>query len=436
MTQVLIIGGGPGGATAAAMLAKAGFDVTILEKERFPRHHVGESLQPGLLRILDEHLGVGPALAAQGFAYKFGAVYVWGESREPWSVIFDRRLEERLAQGPMTDEELLAGDYEHTWQVDRERFDAVLLDAAREHGANVRERTEVAAPRVDASGRVVGVTTKDGEELDADFVIDASGQRCLLGRAFDLTVPVEDLQATATYTYYDGAGGVPGALGRHVQLVVTVDEGWVWFIPISAERTSVGVVSRERKKLSEDRFHALVASAALPLDGATHVEPLRYARDWSFTHSRLAGPGWLLLGDAACFIDPILSGGVDFAVRGAADAALALMKTRDGVPEVEALAEYARNTDRLYRAHLRLARYWYGNNRSVDGFFWEAHKELAADALTTPLRAFVYVTSGRYAADQHFRVFQAWQEKRMFDKLGVDKARLKTALERRGPKPR
>ncbi|TNF32750.1 MAG: FAD-dependent oxidoreductase [Deltaproteobacteria bacterium] len=433
MEKVLIIGGGPGGATAAAMLAKAGFAVTVLEKERFPRHHVGESLQPGLLRILDEHLGIGPRLAAQGFAYKFGAVYVWGESREPWSVIFDRRLEAALADGPVSEAELFAGGYEHTWQVDRALFDAVLLDAAREAGAEVRD-AEVVAPRVDADGRVVGVTTRDGAELDADFVIDASGQRCLLGRHFDLTVPVEDMRATATYTYYDGAGGVPGVLGRHVQLVVTVDEGWVWFIPISRDRTSVGVVSRERKKLSDERFHALVAAAGLPLEGATQVEPLRYARDWSFTHKQLAGPGWLLLGDAACFIDPILSGGVDFAVRGAADAALALMKVREGAVEADALGEYARNTDRLYRAHLRLARYWYGNNRSVDGFFWEAHKELAADALTTPLRAFVYVTSGRYAADQHFRVFQAWQEKRMFDKLGVDEARLKSALKRRGPR--
>lgn len=428
MEHVVIIGGGPGGATAAAMLAKAGVRVTVLERERFPRHHVGESLQPGLMRILDEHLGLGPRLAEQGFAYKFGAVYVWGESREPWSVIFDRRLEAAL---PETEEELLAGGYEHTWQVDREKFDAVLLDAAREAGAEVRQEIEVAAPRLDANGRVVGVTLADGTDIDADFVIDASGQRCLLGRAFDLTVPVEDLQATATYTYYDGAGGVPGVLGRHVQLVVTVDEGWVWFIPISAERTSVGVVSRERKKLSDERFHALIDAAKLPLANAKQVAPLRYAKDWSFTHKRLAGPGWLLLGDAACFIDPILSGGVDFAVRGAADAAVALLKVRDGAVEADAVGEYAKNTDRLYRAHLRLARYWYGNNRSVDGFFWEAHKELAADALTTPLRAFVYVTSGRYAADQHFRVFQAWQEKRMFDKLGVDQRALKSALKRR-----
>ena len=207
----------------------------------------------------------------------------------------------------------------------------------------------------------------------------------------------------------------------------------MWFIPISVERTSVGVVVRDKKKLTDDRFHALVAAAELPLAGATQVAPLRHARDWSHTHRKLAGPGWLLLGDAACFIDPILSGGVDFAVRGAADAALALLRVRDGASEAEVVGDYARTAERLYKAHLRLARYWYGNNRSVGGFFWEAHKELASEALTTPLRAFVYLTSGRYAADQHFRVFQAWQEKRMFDHLGVDPKRLKAALKRRDP---
>jgi halogenation protein CepH len=427
---IVVIGGGPAGAVISAMLAKEGVPVTLLEKEQFPRHHVGESLQPAVLEILDRHLGLGPAIKAAGFPRKYGAVYVWGESREPWSVLFDPRLDNAL---PADEEALLAGDYLHTYNVDRSRFDAILLGEARRRGVDVQHGVEVAAPIMEGE-RVVGVTTKDGQAVRAGMVVDASGQRCLLGRAFGLTRVVEDLQATATYAYYQGAGGLDGPLGRHVQYVVTVPDGWVWFIPISAELTSVGVVVRERKRLSEERFLAMVAQAELPLNDAAIEGPFHTARDWSFTHRKLAGPGWLLAGDAACFIDPILSGGVDFAVRGGADAALCILRLQSAEnPEDEAaiLSEYDASGQRFFKAHLKLARYWYGNNRSAHGFFWQAHQVVRSDAISTPLRAFVYLTSGQYAADQHFRVFQQWQEEKMFRALGVDAERLKATWRKR-----
>ena len=113
--RVLIIGGGPAGASAAGILARAGASVRVLERATFPRHHVGESLQPATSTLLEEHLGLGAALAAQGFAHKFGAVYVWGETREPWRVLFDPRLE--LDLDGLDEAGLLAGGYEHAWQV-------------------------------------------------------------------------------------------------------------------------------------------------------------------------------------------------------------------------------------------------------------------------------------------------------------------------------
>jgi clorobiocin biosynthesis protein Clo-hal len=134
-----------------------------------------------------------------------------------------------------------------------------------------------------------------------------------------------------------------------------------------------------------------------------------------------------MAGDAACFVDPILSGGVDLAVRTACRAALMLLRIRDGEAH-EALAKaYETTLGREYRAYLRLARYWYGNNRSVEGFFWEAHRELAGEIAdkTTPLRAFVYLTTGKYAADKHLKVFRRWQEEKMFRALGVDKKGLR-----------
>lgn len=431
--EVIVVGGGPAGATTAAILAREGLAVVLLEQEHFPRHHVGESLQPAVTDLLDDYLGLGPAIAAAGFARKYGATYVWGQSREPWSILFDERLSHDLPT--LSEEKLLAGDYEHAWQVERSVFDELLLGEAIRRGVDVRQGVSVDAPLVE-DGRTVGVKLASGESLRARFVVDASGQRCFLGRAFGLTTDVPDMRATATYAYYDGAGGVPGPLSRHVQLVVAIREGWVWFIPVSAERTSVGVVVRERARIDPARFRELVAEAELPLAGSRLVNQADgndyfFAKDWSFAHKKLTGEGFIMVGDAACFVDPILSGGVDFAVRGAASAALAVLTAlRDPGDAGCAFERYEARLREEYRAYLRLARYWYGNNRSVNGFFWEAHQEILADSVSTPLRAFVYLTSGQYAADQHYRIFQDAQERQIFHSLGVDKGALRAARKR------
>ena len=237
-----------------------------------------------------------------------------------------------------------------------------------------------------------------------------------------------------------------------MQLIVTVPEGWAWFIPVSATRTSVGVVVKARSRVSVEAFLAQLRLAGLlpgadsvapgssppgaapPLAGAVLVDPgspLHFARDWSYSLRRTTGPGWTAVGDAAAFVDPILSGGVDFAIRGGINAAIGVLRVRDGADEAATMGEIAARQAKEYRAYLRLARYWYGNNRSTESFFWQAHEELGPESLSTPLRAFVYLTSGRYAADQSFRVFQQWQEEKMFRALGVDKQRLGAALGRR-----
>ena len=436
---VVIIGGGPAGATLGAMLAKDGLDVTILEKARFPRHHIGEALQPAAFELLDFHLGLGPKMAEQGFAKKFGALYYWGETRNRWSVLFDDRLEEDLPNLDRTT--IHDGAYDYSWQVDRGRFDQILLEEAETRGAAVHQETEVVRPILDGQ-RVVGVVArKKGEseerEFHADMVVDASGQRCVLGRMFKLTRDIPDLQATATYCYLKGTPSVDGALGRNVQLVVTVPEGWVWWIPISDDLTSVGVVTNEKRKIEEDRFFEILDRAGVPTEGGGITsgpwgKGFVHAKDWSYSHKRFVGSGWMMVGDAACFTDPILSGGVDFAIRGACNAAIALLRTfgEGGVHVMEPLLGYQSQLQREFAAYLRLARYWYANNRSIDGLFWEVHRVIPEDSLSTPLRAFKYVTSGKLDADNHFRIFTDAQEKKMFRALGVDKNEIKSSLNR------
>jgi flavin-dependent dehydrogenase len=421
---------------AAGALASQGAEVVVLERERHPRFHIGESLQPAAFDYLERHFGIGHRFVDQGFARKYGAVYRWGETREPWSVLFDPRLEPDLPG--LTEETLLSGGYEHSWNVDRAVFDRILAETAAERGASVHENVTVHEPIMEGD-RVVGVLASDANgqtvRYDADFVIDASGQNAFLGRKFKLLRQAPDLRCTATYAYFEGAGGVPGPLGRHVQYVVTVPEGWVWFIPTSKDVTGVGVVLRERNRLSEARFAEILASAELPLEGAKMLpgprgEPLGFHMDWSFACERFGGPGWMMVGDAACFVDPILSGGVDFAIRGGFKAADVLTR-RFGVPgseEPALLADYETRVRTEFQAYLRLARYWYGNNRSVQGLFWEAAREIPTRDMYTPLRAFAYLVSGRYARDKDFAIFDGVQERNMFRNLGVDREAVSSVL--------
>lgn len=438
--SVVVIGGGPGGSTLAAILAKEGVEVTLVEKEKFPRPHIGEALQPAAFDLLDFHLGLGPKMGEQGFAKKFGALYYWGETRELWSVLFDDQLERDLEENTLTSESIHDADYAYSWQVDRGKFDHILLQEAESRGARVLQETEVLKPIVEGQ-RVVGVVVREngGEtrEIYADMVVDASGQRCVLGRMFNLTKEIPDLQATATYCYLRGKPSIDGPLGRNVQLVVTVPEGWVWWIPIADDLTSVGVVTHEKKKISEDRFFAILERAGVPTEGGTIAsgpwgDRFIHAKDWSYSHKRFVGSGWMMVGDAACFTDPILSGGVDFAIRGACNASIALLRMfgEGGPHHMEPLLQYQAQLQREFAAYLRLARYWYANNRSVDGLFWEVHRIIPEDSLSTPLRAFKYVTSGQLDADNHFRIFTDAQEEKMFRALGVDKKEVRSALER------
>jgi clorobiocin biosynthesis protein Clo-hal len=411
--KVLVLGGGPAGATTAGVLAKAGIQVQLVEKARHPRHHIGESLQPASCQWLSEHLG----LQISGFPRKYGAAYVWGEKREPWTVLFDEKLERDLPG--LSEEALLQGPYEHAFNVDRSLFDARLFQHVLQLGVEAIE-AEVQELLFEGD-RAVGIKTTTGSRLSADYLVDASGQSCLLARKLGFLKIAEDLRATATYAYYQDAGGYPGPLNRHIQWIITAPEGWIWFIPISAAVTSIGIVCRERSRMELSRFERILDQSGLPIQHSRRIpapdgSPLYFARDWSYACSQLSGPNWLVVGDAAGFVDPILSGGVDFAIRGGVQAAYAILNGR--------LKDYADSISGDFKAYLRLARYWYGNNRSVQGFFWEAHKEILEGSKLTPYRAFVYLTTGHYAADRHRQVFQKWQEEKIFKALGVDRTKL------------
>ena len=356
--DVLIIGGGPAGACAASLLARGGRRVLVLEKEKFPRYHVGESLIPGCLRVFDA-IGVRDQVESAGFVVKRGVTFSWGLDGE-WGISF-------AEQGASPD---------YAFQVDRARFDKILLDHARSCGAEVREQVTVGEVEfVDDAARV---TTSAGVE-QAAYVIDASGQGSVLGRRLGERKFDETLRNVAIWRYYRGCPRQVGAKAGNISILRHGD-GWWWFIPLEptpAGMTSVGVV------MSRDSYRALGAKvqgafdearAAAPelgawLDGAQPASELRAAADWSYRSGRVTGDRWLLAGDAAGFVDPLLSTGCYLALSGGYLAGVCLTSVLDD-PELKtpAFAYYENSYGKVVDEVHQMVRVFYSSSVKEEAF--------------------------------------------------------------------
>ena len=326
--DVLVIGGGPAGSTAATLLAEAGRRVLVVDRERFPHFHIGESLLPYSVRLF-ERLGVWQRMLDHGFQRKWGAHFLFEPGMEEVRLDFTRGLDR---------------EYPMALQVRRAELDHMLLGRSREAGAEVLEGTAVT--RVLFAGeRAVGAELR-GEAgaftVRARMVLDASGRDTVLGKQLGLKRRDKELSQAALFAHYDGALMGLGPDGGDI-LVVGGPYGWFWLIPLDAETTSVGLVfpgrvMRERRGRDlETFFDDVVASSptlSRRLAPARRISPVRPAADFSYRCSRLAGDGWALIGDAACFLDPVFSSGVHVALHTgekAADCVARALARRGGV---------------------------------------------------------------------------------------------------------
>jgi halogenation protein CepH len=296
--DVVVLGGGPSGSAAATILAQQGRRVLVVEKERFPRYHIGESLIPGCLRALNL-LGVREEVERAGFVKKRGVTFAWG-SEESWSISFDEQK----------------ADPNYAFHVERAKFDQILLRHAARAGAEVREGTAVRS--VDLSQGDPLIHT-DAGIARARYVVDASGQASLLGRKVGERRFDESLRNVALWQYFRGAGRLPPPKDGHIA-VVRHGDGWWWYIPLEAEAgglTSVGLVmsgeAYKRHGASAEDVFARARAEAPRLAGwlahATPTSEVKTTSDWSYRSQRVAGDRWLLAGDAAGFVDPLLSTG-------------------------------------------------------------------------------------------------------------------------------
>jgi flavin-dependent dehydrogenase len=373
-TRVLVIGGGPAGSTAAGLLSREGFEVVLLERDHFPRYHIGESILPSC-RPIFEQLGVLEKVAAHGFVPKGGASFFWGP--EEWEVRFSG-----LGSAP------------NAWQVVRSEFDKLLLDHARDLGVTVCEGTGVREVEF-VDGRAVAARWQDdggrGGRIAFDWLVDASGRAGVLAnQQFKSRRLHEVFKNVAAWTYWTGveeqAKGPAGAIAVH-----SVPSGWFWAIPLHDGTHSIGLVT------GRDRFNARRAElgsvqavyreamrscpALLDrLDGARQVTGMKVEQDYSYTSDRLAGPGYLISGDAALFLDPLLSTGVHLATYSALLGAASIGSILRGETTEEEALEFYRTVYRhAYERLLVLVSVFYDSYRGKDHHFFNAQR-LSHDA--------------------------------------------------------
>ncbi|MFG2881452.1 NAD(P)/FAD-dependent oxidoreductase [Streptomyces sp. NPDC048297] len=380
--NVLVVGGGPAGSVTATLLAQHGMNVRLLESARFPRYHIGESLTPATRQVL-ELIGAAELLDAGGYQVKRGGVFHWGSDN--WTIDWSK----------------LFGDSVRTWQVDRAEFDALLLANAAAKGVEVREQVAAKSVEFDETGRPTAVTCvpENGDPYvlnDFDFLIDASGRAGLLSVRHLRNRQQHSLfRNVALWGYWKGARLLPGSPEGGVN-VVSSPQGWYWVIPLHGGRMSVGLVTHkdlfaERRRAAgslDELYHSVIQESDTVRDllsGAEQMDEVRAETDYSYVADRFCGPGYMLIGDSACFLDPLLSTGVHLALHGALVGAASLLSAHRGeVSEAEGLSFFEASYRRAYTRMLALVSSMYESYHGMNDFFWTAHRLARPDAGSAP----------------------------------------------------
>ncbi|WP_211771489.1 tryptophan 7-halogenase [Kutzneria sp. CA-103260] len=394
--DVVVIGGGPGGSTVASFVAMQGRRVLLLEKEKFPRYQIGESLLPATVLGVCGLLGVTDELARAGFVQKRGGTLLWGANPELWAFNFTDAL-------PNADEETVS------YQVERMKFDNILLNNARRVGVEVREQCTVNEVIADAE-RVRGVRYVDADgqrrQAMATFVVDASGNRSSTYRTVaESRQYSEFFKNVAIFGYFENGKRLPPPNSGNV-LTAAFKSGWFWYIPLSDTLTSVGAVVRHdfADRVQGDRAKALqdlIAESPLIseyLENATRVTEgtygdVRVRKDYSYCATKFWRPGMVLVGDAACFIDPVLSTGVHLATYSALLAARSINTVLAGkIDEEAAFAEFESRYRWEYGSFHEFLVSFYDTHVDESSYFWKAKK--VTNYESSELEAFVRLVGG------------------------------------------
>ncbi|MGI9013318.1 MAG: NAD(P)/FAD-dependent oxidoreductase [Phycisphaerales bacterium] len=409
--DVVIIGGGPAGTTAGTLLRRyrPDLNVLIIEKERFPRQHIGESQLPLIGPVLDE-MGCWDKVEAAGFPIKIGAVYRWGRDPQPWEFNFISPEDVRDVPRPGRFE---AQRRYTAFQVDRARYDEILLRHAQACGCAVREACLVSdVVYDDEHDRIVELRTREGESITASWYIDASGAAGVIRRGANVPVTQpSQLRNVAFWAYFDNARWAEtiGTGGTRIR-IMTLPYAWLWFIPIAESRASVGVVCHADHYKTMDLSPDAMLSKAIAdephisnllSDATMQGSNVQSTRDWSFLADRVIGSNWLLAGEAAGFADPILSAGMTLAHVSARDAAYTILELERGEHDDHWLRDrYNQRTRGSIEHHIRFALYWYAaNGQQTDLKEYCAELARSAGLRLNARDAFRWISQGAFSTE-------------------------------------
>lgn len=310
--DVAVVGGGPAGTALATLLQRQGHRCLVLEGSSFPRYHIGESLIPHTYGVLDR-LGLLPKLRQSHFPKKYSVRFVAPSGEESQPFYFFETIE---------------GDRAQTWQVERAEFDQLCLDNALASGVEVRMGTWGEEVLLE-NDRAVGVRARPGQgqsyDVRAKVVVDASGRATLIGTQLGLKGPVTGLRKASIWSYYRGGKRLAGVDEGETTVFMIPHRGWFWYIPLPDDIVSVGVVADPDYlfAVTDDFETAFLREVQLcqplsaRLEGAERTAPVRGLRTLAYRNSQIAGHGWVMIGDAAAFLDPIYSSGLYLALGSA-----------------------------------------------------------------------------------------------------------------------
>lgn len=377
--DIVVIGGGPGGSTASTILSMQNHRVLLLERDKFPRYQIGESLLPATVHGVCKILGLSQELKQAGFVRKLGGTFKWGTNPEPWTFAFSTAS-------------AISAPKAYAYQVERSKFDHLLLKNAAHNGVDVREQHSV-KDIVFEAGRATGVEFLDENgnprRANAKYIIDASGNQSQAYRKVGERIYSNFFQNLALFGYFENAERFPPPRDGNI-FCAAFKDGWFWYIPLSATLTSVGaVVSKEcanqLKAGHEEAMAHFIASCpeiARLLANAKRVTEgqygqLRVRKDWSYSNERFWVPGLVLIGDAACFIDPVFSSGVHLATYSALLAARSINSIlSDGMDETRCFVEFEKRYRREFRNFYEFLTAFYDMHQNEDSYFWKARKVL------------------------------------------------------------
>ena len=387
-----VAGGGPAGSSAAIALRQRGHSVILLERDAFPRFHIGESL----LSTANEAfavLGVAERMQSASFPEKWGARLLTHDGRSGRGVNFADVTEVMRPQ---------------TYQVPRAEFDRILMERAREVGVDVREAHRVTNCEFTADAAIIDFMPPDGEakRIRARSLVDATGRFGLIARKFNLRTDEPRLANVAVFSHYTGVPRLEGDRPDDIRIIARADSGWFWFIPISKELMSVGVVLPQKLLMqmpaatNEERLDHAIADTPVVVElmrNAKREWPVRVEKDFSYSASTYAGDRWILVGDAGSFLDPVFSTGVSVAMESGIEAAAELDRAlRANNFSVRAFAAFSKRQRRRYESFRRF----------VIGFYSPQFRDLFFDPQPPEriFRAVVTVLAGRWDASLWTRI--------------------------------